>query len=65
MLILRSALNGSLNEYIPTNGRLSEPVSRIVFRKIIAAIKYAAYVEPNGIIHPNLLPSSILIDKYR
>lgn len=62
MLILESAEHGSLDEYIPANGRLPETMARVLFKQMLSGLKYAACKEPNGIIHPNLQPASILLD---
>ena len=63
MLILKDAKHGSLNDYIPMNGKLPQSISRVIFKQILQGLKYAANKEPNGIIHPNLQPSNILLDK--
>jgi len=42
MILFSYAEQGSLNEYIPLNGRLTEDVSRVMFVQIISALKYAA-----------------------
>lgn len=63
MILFSYAEHGSLNEYIPLNGKLTEDGSRIIFAQIVDALKYAANKQPKGFIHPNLLPSNILLDE--
>ena len=62
MLVLKWAEHSSLNDYIPMNGRLTEPVARVIFKEMLCGLKYAANYQTNGFIHPNLMPSSVLLD---
>lgn len=62
MLVFKYAEHGSLNEYIPLNGKLNEDTTRVIFVQMMSALKYAANKEPKGFVHPNFLPSNILLD---
>lgn len=42
MILFSYAEHGSLNEYVPLNGRLTEDVARVIFIQIVNALKYAA-----------------------
>lgn len=42
MILFHYEENGSLNEYVPLNGRLTEDVARVIFVQMINALKYAA-----------------------
>lgn len=44
MLIFKKATYGSLNEYIPLNGKFPEDIVRVLFKQIIRALKYAANI---------------------
>lgn len=42
MILFNYAEHGSLNEYVPLNGRLGEDVTRVIFIQMVNALKYAA-----------------------
>jgi len=42
MILFSYAEHGSLNDYVPLNGKLTEDTSRFMFYQMVSALKYAA-----------------------
>jgi serine/threonine protein kinase len=61
LIVLREAIRGDLNDYLPRFGRMTEKMARTYFRQLVDGLSSAARLKP-AIYHPNLQASSILLD---
>jgi 5'-AMP-activated protein kinase catalytic alpha subunit len=61
IIVMESATEGELFDYIVKNGYISEKESRFFFRQILSAVDYC---HQNSIIHRDLKPENLLLDAY-
>ncbi len=60
LIVMKEAVRGDLNDYLPRYGRMNEKIARTYFKQLIEALNHLSNQKPT-IIHPNLLASSLLL----